>query len=392
MPDVHPRMAPSSEVHSDRAPERHRPEHNSNISQLLDQITPQDWRSAQARFDNDRSRSANNLGLPQIQIIDGRPFDRNHDGNLTTAELETSLRDPRAMNAYPGADAAAVGLRSQFRQIAALNPDLPDVITGRDIDRLHHLPQDNWLARRVQNVMSELPNNGRNEGLFDRVGGVIPDAVRQGHIGDCSLMSVLTSLASNERGRQFILQMVQPDGDQFRVRFGNGQTITTERPTPQDMAVYALDSRHGIWPNVVELAFGQARSDDQVRPRAATERLFASDVLATLFGHRGTRRHLEMNSLSDDALHSRLSSIGRNAMVMVADTVLNPTANVERFDSHGRQVANTSLDHRHSYAVDHYDANGRLVYLRNPWLGGELLRLPLGDFRRNFMTFDSVQP
>jgi len=286
----------------------------------------------------------------------------------------------------------AVGLLRNFDAIASLNPgDGVGDISSSDMARLHRMPAENPLARQINHDMAAVPGNGLNEGLFDRRSGVTPDAVRESNqINDSALMSAMSSLAGNERGRQFILQRVEQDGNNFRVRLGNGHTITTPRPGADEMGAYGQDSRHGIWPNVVERAVGMSLHEDRLRPQAAVEHLMGQQVVRSLFGNSGNQTHLELQNVSDDALHTRLSNISHNAMLMTADLGAGTAAGAERVDARGRYMSTVQLTAGHTYPVDHYDAAARTVYLRNPQ--HEMVRMPLYSFRQNFLNFDSVQP
>lgn len=423
-------MPPETETQraseSHRARESHRPSESSRLDfsadagLFLQQMTPQDIRASNERQHAERLRNAINLPLPPLQICDstngsplsqinGATFDRNRNGSVSIPELEQSINDRQTLRAYPCAGAAAMTLRNRFDEIRRLHFDLfSDGISQNDFSALQRLRPESSMARDINSEMTRSNYNGQLEGLFDQSFGIAPDAVRQGNLGDCTFQSTMASLANTERGRQFLSQMIQPNGDGFRVRFGNGQTIDTARPNQFEMGTYALDSRRGIWPNVAERAFGMARvsnenrgilenilafvvgrAHDPLRPQAATERMSADEVFSTVFGTRANREQIVLTGVDDEQLHTRLANISPRALAMVASTpsIFLSTPSVEVVGAPGvRENLHTS----HSYMFDHYNAETRDVYLRNPWDGSEMLRMPLGTFRRNFLLFNAV--
>ncbi len=430
---------------SDQISERLHPQHDTDTVRIFNEITPQDRSAAYGRQEADRLRDASNLNLPRLSIVGddsnhraeatrtdgvrtdgvrtdgtvtGRTrdvvnitamnhtqinltiLDTDNDGSLSRTELQRALRRPtvnRSGGVFVDSQRTAVSLLRHFNEIAGLdhsdssNPH----ITRSDISALNRLPANHPLARNMNRELNEV--RGLNVGLWDESRGIIPNAVDQGAIGNCTLMSALASLASNPEGQRFIAGMIRQDGNRFRVSFGNGQTITTERPTSAEMGFYARDSRHGIWPNVLERAFGESRpGNDGLRPQTSGSSLWAGQVLDILFGPAGSqgnrwvRTHIDFNRVSDDQLHDQLARTAPSSMLMIASTVDRPNYMAHRTDANGLRIAPAALSERHSYAVDHYDTTNRIVYLRNPWNAAEVVRVPLYNFRRQFQELDAV--
>ncbi len=408
---------------TDRVSDSHRHDFLPDTGIILQQITPDDIRASHQRQTAERHRDAEHPALPHLEICDARhgspvsqimglPYD--HNGHVTVANLERSLNDPNFLHTYPCAGAAAASMRNHFDAVAALHNDGDNHdISLNDVIALQRSRPNDPLVRSMNNEMAAVHNYGQNEGLFDRGGRITPDAVRQGHLGDCTLMATFASLANSDRGRQFIRHMFQPNGDDFRVHFGNGQTIETPRPTPLEMGTYGFDSRHGLWPNVGERAYGMARSSDLIqnvvdsfngrpndplRPQASMDGLSAPEVFSNVFGNRANRVEIPLASVSYEQLHTQLASISPGALAMVTNTPPgsfpsdNPPGHFPftMVDRSGGPTARDYLRPNHSYMFDHYDAQAREVYLRNPWHGNEVLRMPLKTYHDSFLNFDAV--
>lgn len=390
--------------HPARAAERSdriydRPENMPDTGHILQQMTPDDRRAAHNRHDAGRRNDAADAALPRIQIINVEaldhtqvsmtPFDRNRSNTIGRHELQQTIGDPRMAN-NGSAGRIAVGLHRNFDAIASLDSsDGVGEISRSDMARFRALPPEHPLARQVTRDMNAVPGNGLNEGLFHPRDGVTPNAVRQSNqIDNSALMSSLSSLARHEPGRQRLLRTVQQDGNNFRVRLGNGQTITTPRPTSAEMGIYGQDSRNGIWPNVIERAVGMSMNEDPLRPQAAMEHLDGQEAVRALFGNRENQTHIQLHNLNEETLHTRLSNLTPNAMLMTADMGMNPSALAERLDRTGR-TSSVQLNAGRTYEVERYDARARTVYLRDAQ--HETVRMSLNSFHRNFRTFNSVQ-
>src|SRR6185436_1826409 len=84
------------------------------------------------------------------------------------------------------------------------------------------------------------------------------EAVRQGIVGDCFFLAALASLAV--ACPELIPKMIAalPDG-MFKVNFPGDREldIIVEAPTTVELALYAKSSQFGIWPAVLEKAYGK---------------------------------------------------------------------------------------------------------------------------------------
>ncbi len=404
MPDTTHRSSDTTHQ-SDRSPESR--SHVDTARILHQNGNPDEQRAAFARHDNDRNRSGGNTGLPEVHItninrqvispqqMNGRPYDDNHDGNLNREELERHLNDRQQPGTIGWVAETPAVLRRNQTAVASLNPaDGTRDISSVDMSRLSQLPDNHPLVGRLRADLSAAETYGRNERLYDRRLGLVPEAVQQGHVQNSALMATLTSMASNRTGQDFLIDRIRPDGHGgYQVRFGNGQTIDTERPTSHEMAVYAQDTRHGIWPSVVERALGIARHSERLRPQEGTENMTAPYVFEAIIGNRGLYTHIDrMEQRTDDYMDSQFQRLMPSAMAMVADT-RSSAAVADRVDANGTvHRFGAPLQGNHTYAVVGYNPRTREVDLRDPRHTDVRLRLELVSFRSQFSHLDAVQP
>lgn len=86
---------------------------------------------------------------------------------------------------------------------------------------------------------------------------IVPDAVRQGKIGDCYFLAAVASLAKIDP--QAVQGMIKENGDgTYTVTFPGApnEPITVDAPTDSELGKFAHDSSYGTWVPVLEKAYG----------------------------------------------------------------------------------------------------------------------------------------
>ncbi len=197
-------------------------------------------------------------------IKDFNKIDADGNGFITQAEIEKRMADP----SVKGKDAAGLAaLRLAADAIDNLTWDwsTTDGFTKKDLielrDRAQSKPADETVKAvdiQLKEAASGIPEQGSS--IFGKdASGIHPDAVRQGlGLADCYLMGSLASIASTnpESIRSMIKQI---DQDHFQVTFPGApnEPITVARPTDSEFGAFAHASENGIWPSLIEKAFGQ---------------------------------------------------------------------------------------------------------------------------------------
>jgi hypothetical protein len=87
---------------------------------------------------------------------------------------------------------------------------------------------------------------------------VVPEAIQQGIVEDCNLLAPMASLARVNSAA--LRQMITPGGNgEFTVTFPGvpHEPITVKSPSQAELGLYSQSTKHGIWPAVIEKAFGE---------------------------------------------------------------------------------------------------------------------------------------
>jgi hypothetical protein len=180
--------------------------------------------------------------------------------------------------------------------------------------------------------------------------------------------------------------------------------ITVDAPTQAQLARFAGTSRHGFWPAVIEKAYARLRQSDRgqnsVLPEALIDGGSPREAGYLLTGKPGMTLSLEHRSESriEEII---LDAIGRKDLLMaVTPKINNPFARSER----NHQIVD-GLVGNHAFSILDYDADKKLVMIRNPWgrqepedasgrpLDGTddgVFKMPLGEFKRKFLYIDTV--
>lgn len=202
-----------------------------------------------------------------------------------------------------------------------------------------------------------------NRSLFadstDPLSSIKPEAVKQGQIGDCYLVSALASVA--EQNPQQIKDMIKDNNDgTYTVTFPGApdEPITVNAPTDAELAQFAEGTKHGVWPSVIEKAYGKYKDDSKT---VAQDGIPHGGALTTGLGIM-TDKDTDSDVLSltaTDTTREKLISAMQDHRAVTAGTfpslMDDPTA----------------IPERHAYSVLDFDPQSDMVTIRNPWGTGE---------------------
>lgn len=191
---------------------------------------------------------------------------------------------------------------------------------------------------------------------------VKPEGVCQGLVGNCYFMAAIASQAqiNNEAVANMIVE--NKDGS-YTVTFPGKKPITVGALTRAELILYSGVTENGIWPAVLEKAFGQYCMDNaefrkgKKRGRTlqeATEGGGSVEGIVMITGRDGVRIEREEQDKAWSAMEHSLQ-IG---LPVIAGT--GPSA-----ESFLNGDKNSGLESRHAYAVLKIDETG--VTLRNPY-------------------------
>lgn len=260
------------------------------------------------------------------------------------------------------------------------------------------------------NEISRLQSDALNKRLFGSndplLSGeiIVPDAIKQGNIGNCYFVSTLAAFSVNNP--KAIVDMIKPPqepGKPYTIVFPGdiNNPVYVQAPTEAEMAIYNRGSRYGFWAVLLEKGFGeylrqnadrlkyssnfQNARKDHLTPQDATVGTFWSHQVINLLTGKNADL-IDMSTLSQEQLQSLVKDAVRERRILTADIIRLNTLSSSHLDK--------KLVNEHSYAVIDFDPNGKdggTVVLMNPWNRPEIqdkdaavFRISLKSFARNF--------
>lgn len=237
----------------------------------------------------------------------------------------------------------------------------------------------------------------------DPLKSIVPDAIRQGTIGDCYFLAPLAALANSHP--EAIAESIRANTDKsFTVRFAAypDEPITVAAPTEAEQGLFNHSGPYGLWACVMEKAYGAfcqkffwRRSITNLIPAGTPESAadgggFMESQLALLSGRQVEWRIIKFcNEASmDQLLKSSLCGAQKKPV----------TAGINR--NLFSQYTNDGFYRQHVYTVLDYIPSpsgvGGEVLLRNPWGGKNrttdgVIQIPLKKFMKNFSRIAVVQ-
>lgn len=242
---------------------------------------------------------------------------------------------------------------------------------------------------RTSNSQS-LRNSTELFGEFENtLESISSEAIAQGSVGNCFFLASLTAVAEN--APHLIPDMIEENGSgSYTVTFPGDPShpVTVSAPTEAEMGLFQGGSTFGIWPSVLEKAYGQYlqtyKGYDSATPtQAADGGGNSADVLSLLTGQE--YRRVAVDSMTEAELTRLLSSMSTSSSV-------TPMVACIAGDSDGKKTESSDgYPKDHAYGILDYSLYGNDGYieLRNPW-GSEFgsvegtSRISVDQFRENF--------
>lgn len=228
----------------------------------------------------------------------------------------------------------------------------------------------------------------------DPLKSIVPDAIRQGSIGNCYFHAALGAVAQSNP--QLIKDMIKDNGDgTYTVTFpgAKNEPITVKAPTEAEQSLYNKGSKHGIWANVLEKAYGQYSQTfyrrSPLNPTGGNTPAEGSDgggrpegVMKLLTGSSTDTDILLINSQASIAkkLEDAFSSVPPKAVAAGINNLFFWDQTSDGFYA------------AHAYSITGFVPDGKgggMVTIRNPWGGAEgstygTITVPLEKFIKNF--------
>ncbi|HEY9867984.1 MAG TPA: C2 family cysteine protease [Candidatus Obscuribacterales bacterium] len=197
-------------------------------------------------------------------------------------------------------------------------------------------------------------------GTSDPLDSITPSAINQGGIGDCYFLAAVGSLA--EMNPQAIKDMIKDNGNgTYTVTFPGDRDnpITVAAPTDAEIALYVEGKEHGIWPAVLEKAYGEWKGDTTIPQEAADGGDTIDKGIEILTPHKADQT--KISDFSEDEVGRMLEDYLDRGSPVVVSVFDNPEG-----------ARGGDLPTGHAYSVVDYDPASGQVTIRNPWGTGEL--------------------
>jgi len=332
-----------------------------------------------------QKRQRNEAAFREIERLSTKYFsqiDSDNDGYITQEEVSKAISNPET----PGEAAPLLHLlREQANNLSPLSKEWliysPDKgVSSWDLESLHRLSEDNkdWIGRSFERLKNH--SSGTTDSLYGNAGNplesICPEAVEQGHVGDCFFMSATLSLAS--KNPQAIRDMIKDNQDgTYTVTFPGApdRPVTVKKPTAAETAIYGASTEHGTWPAVLEKAFGEYRH------RYEFQRGFT-------YMNRADGRVAEPERPQDYAgAMGAAFSMGIEAMTgkPVVEVALQDGScqDTIRRIAGGSEPA-TLVNGRHEYGVIAYEKATDSLLIKDPNYRDKLIKIPVKDLNQYF--------
>ena len=275
-------------------------------------------------------------------------WDTNHDGTLSTEELDAAIESP----ANKGRAAAALATLRLF----TLDGDNPP-LTLANIRKLALRK----AARRIYSMCLERIPKVTHRKLF--VSGLPQlSTIHQGLMGDCFSLAPLGAMVY--RNPHEVVSWFEPQSNgNVLVKMAAG-TVAVRLPTDAELAFASANSAGGVWIDLYEKAIAEARNERKPPGKRFEVALDAiskggdeEPILSYITAHRVAvfLLHSERANASPEAriaqLRAKVAFASSNNLLMVANSV-NPSA--------------PGLTPNHAYALLDYDSGSDAIKLWNP--------------------------
>ena len=308
--------------------------------------------------------------LKKLFADNEKRFDLNGNGFVSRRELNKVIADKDVR----GADAQlAALLRFAISDLEELSNDEwfdeNSGVTEDDMAELDKLARDakgrsKDETKLVDEVNEQLKDfyditKRSNRQLYattDPLKSILPEAIKQQHIGDCYFLAPLASLAAADP--QLIKDMIEDNGDgTYTVIFPAepDKPITVSAPTDAELLRFNAGGEHGVWASVLEKAYGKAIGGDNAQKLDGGG--YPDDVLRLFTDRKGDCDWLARTS--EDDLHRDLKKAFKEKRAVACGT---------REDyREGKLLKGDRIVQQHAYSILAYDANTYTVTIRNPW-------------------------
>ena len=287
-----------------------------------------------------------------------------------------------AINTALGSDKYSDDEKQTLKYYQDKLKDAKDDPKGGDTSNQKADPIDSKIDM-MESIQKDMNSVAKNENsntheLYKGTDAITPDAVKQNTAGDCYLEASIAAVAKNHP--ELIKQMIADNHDgTYTVTFpGDKQhPVTVTAPTGAESGLYNQGSEHGIWPGVLEKAYGQWQKKDkrlgsEYTPVQANDSTdydghgggYPSDAIHMLTGNSVDRS--EVKTTSHKEMAQKLEDAIKNGKCI---TIASP----QKEHSKDSDTSADGIYKDHIFTVVGFTPDGHgggTVTIRNPWGDG----------------------
>ncbi len=306
-------------------------------------------------------------------------IDKDRNGYLSGAELGQALEDPRFIGKDAQVVAALYKCRDQLKKLSDDEMFRESEVSRNDLtefDKSANLKDKNALVQRVEWFIERTSNSQLDTlpcALYkddsDPRASITYKAIAQGTIGDCYLEAVIASIAASSPGK--IRNMIEDHGNgSYTVTFPGDRAhpITVKAPTEAEMGLNTEPSEYGIWPNVLEKAFGEYFVENSLLPTKGYSSTEGADG--------GGLASQSTKLLTGKSVHEywcsgwRSSATNQNIQKELTEAFAEGRAVTCSIGTIEHGQTKDGFTKRHVYSIIGWDPNGKdggTLTIRNPW-------------------------
>ncbi len=305
-------------------------------------------------------------------------LDHNGDDVISRSELSEAMKDPSTGNG-----SLAVAMRMfQRRDAQAFSQGKPyKGLTRENVDSLNQVMDDTdfYVKGVVSHALEQTSASQRSlkttdafANKEDLLKSISSAAINQGAVGNCYFQSVLASIA--DKRPELIRDMIEDQGNGlYKVTFPGDKENPMYVSTPSDINITKFNrpNEQGMWPNILEKAFGKYEAIKRDIPLDAVPNALGADsggdpanAIRLLTGNEANS-----NDISGLVKVNKDNPAFINRYTETFKEWLDEGKIVSSSTGESEHKDDLGLQSMHAFTVmSHYEQDGKTYFvLRDPW-------------------------
>jgi|GEM_PF-2564775 len=328
-------------------------------------------------------------------------FSTNHSEYLTEDDIERGLKNPATSK--NDRDMLQLAKKYYGEMDSWYNSDGLKASDFEALAKKYDSDSDGKLINSVYSSCWSVADAGQQKGTSyslysenDPLKSIAPEAVRQGHIGDCYFEAVLAGLA--KANPAVVRDMIKDNRNgTYTVTFPGATTepITVKAPTEAELGTYNKGGKNGVWASVIEKAYGEYRrlhGHDAPTPQEGADGGGWPEPVIKLLTGKDTDTIDVPGAKQADLADKLAAAFASNPPKVIAADIAADTDFWHVFLDKREATTADHLYRLHEYTIVGFAPDGRgggTVEVRNPWGHNDdspsgTFKMPLDKFMKNF--------